>query len=69
MDFCLTQPQIDGRFLNGNEITLRPLSSISQKRINFSAFEIIKCIGTGGFAKVFLCRFKEDQKFYAMKVV
>ncbi len=26
-------------------------------------------IGSGGFSKVFLCRFKADGKFYAMKVI
>jgi serine/threonine protein kinase len=29
----------------------------------------VKCIGTGGFSKVFLCRFKETGVFYAMKVI
>lgn len=29
----------------------------------------MKCIGTGGFSKVFLCRFKETGVFYAMKVI
>ena len=26
-------------------------------------------IGSGGFSKVFLCRFKKDGQFYAMKVI
>lgn len=33
------------------------------------SFDIIKCIGAGGFSKVFLVRFKEDGKFYAMKLI
>lgn len=32
-------------------------------------FEIIKQIGSGGFSKVYLCRFKKDGTFYAMKVI
>ena len=32
-------------------------------------FEIIKLIGSGGFSKVYLCRFKKDGTFYAMKVI
>ena len=32
-------------------------------------FDIIKLIGSGGFSKVFLCRFKEDGKYYAMKQI
>jgi len=26
-------------------------------------------VGSGGFSKVFLCRFKKDGNFYAMKVI
>ena len=26
-------------------------------------------IGSGGFSKVYLCRFKKDGQFYAMKVI
>lgn len=32
-------------------------------------FEIIKCIGTGGFSRVFLTRFKPNGKFYALKLM
>lgn len=32
-------------------------------------FDILKCIGAGGFSKVFLVRYKEDGKFYAMKLI
>lgn len=69
LDFCLTQPSISGSFMNGSDLTVVPLYNTPQKRIRLTSFEIIKCIGTGGFAKVYLSRFKEDQLFYAMKVV
>lgn len=37
--------------------------------MDIRSFEIIKCIGAGGFSKVFLVKFKEDGKFYAMKLI
>jgi serine/threonine protein kinase len=40
-----------------------------QEKVSLSSFEIVKCIGTGGFSKVFLCRFMETGIFYAMKVI
>ena len=30
---------------------------------------MLKLIGSGGFSKVFLSRFKKDGQFYAMKVI
>lgn len=32
-------------------------------------FEILKPIGSGGFSKVYLCRSKIDNQFYAMKLI
>jgi serine/threonine protein kinase len=32
-------------------------------------FEIIKCIGTGGFSRVFLTRLKATGVFYALKLM
>lgn len=69
MDYCLTQGSFDGSFLNGNEIYLQPIYRISQKTVNFDSFEVFKCIGTGGFSRVYLCKFKEDGNFYAMKII
>lgn len=41
----------------------------SKDKISLKDFEIIKPIGSGGFSKVFLCRFKEDGNFYAIKLI
>jgi hypothetical protein len=57
-DFYLTQPDRDASFLNGQSIVLKPLYSSSRKRIDMRCFDIIKCIGAGGFSKVFLVRYK-----------
>jgi serum/glucocorticoid-regulated kinase 2 len=68
-DFYLTQLERDASFLNGQSIVLKPLYRLSRKRIDMRSFNIIKCIGAGGFSKVFLVRYKEDGKFYAMKLI
>lgn len=44
-------------------------NKLNTSRVNLNSFEIIKNIGSGGFSKVFLTRFKEDGHFYAMKVI
>ena len=38
-----------------------------RKKISINDFEIIKPIGKGGFGEVNICRYKENQKIYAMK--
>ena len=32
-------------------------------------YEILKCIGVGGFSKVYLCRDRMDGTFYAAKFI
>lgn len=41
----------------------------SSGRIQLSDFDIIKCIGTGGFSRVFLARFKSNGTFFALKLM
>jgi hypothetical protein len=57
-DFYLTQPDRDASFFNGQSIVLKPLYGTSRKRIDMRCFDIIRCIGAGGFSKVFLVRYK-----------
>jgi serine/threonine protein kinase len=38
-------------------------------QIRLTDFEIIKCIGTGGFSRVFLTRLKATGVFYALKLM
>ena len=42
---------------------------VRNEKISLQNFEIIKPIGSGGFSKVFLCRCKFDNNFYAMKLI
>lgn len=39
------------------------------KNILLSDFDIIKCLGSGGFSTVFLVRGNFNAKYYAMKVI
>jgi hypothetical protein len=57
-DFYLTQEDRDASFLNGQTVVLRPYYRSEKKKIDMKCFDIIKCIGAGGFSKVFLVRFK-----------
>lgn len=68
-DYYLSQPECDIRFLNDKTITLRPYIGIHIKRIDLRSFEVVRCIGAGGFSKVYLARFKQDGKFYALKLI
>ena len=73
LDYLLMQPKINGAFLNGQTLYLKPAarhhSMSEQESLTLNDFEIIKMVGSGGFSKVFLCRFKRDGQFYAMKVI
>ena len=39
------------------------------ERVQLKDFDIIKCIGTGGFSRVFLVRLKSTGAFYALKLM
>ena len=40
-----------------------------QKTLNLTDFEILKCIGSGGFSKVFVVRLKINGQLYALKLI
>lgn len=39
------------------------------REVRLSDFEIIRCIGTGGFSRVFLSRYLPTGRFYALKLM
>ena len=39
------------------------------ENVGLKDFDIIKCIGTGGFSRVFLARLKSTGTFYALKLM
>jgi serine/threonine protein kinase len=42
---------------------------VDSGKVTKDDFEVLRLLGKGSFAKVVLCRFKRDNKIYAMKVV
>jgi serine/threonine protein kinase len=67
------QSHLSGEFLNGQSLylkaALKDRSVDEREGLTLDSFEVIKMIGSGGFSKVYLCRFKRDGNFYAMKVI
>ena len=54
----------------GQVLQIEPIWREHQpQNISLANFEIIKCIGTGGFSRVFLARYKPNGKFYALKLM
>ena len=39
------------------------------KNVQLSDFDVIKCLGSGGFSTVFLVRGNFNGKYYAMKLI
>jgi len=52
---------------NNNNKTLK--SSLSLKHASFYDFKKIACIGKGSYGTVYLVQYKENKKYYAMKVL
>ena len=53
------------------DITLRIVlnKNVSQNSTDIDDYKILKCIGVGGFSKVFLARDRRDGVFYAAKFI
>ncbi|CAD8068434.1 unnamed protein product [Paramecium sonneborni] len=59
---CPVQPLIIEPFLNVEQ-------ELKQCKVSLKDFEFIRCIGVGGFSKVYLVREKKTGLFYAMKLI
>ena len=70
---CIDEPLIDSLTENfarcSSPSGLDSPSPDCIRRLSANDFHFIKTIGKGSFGKVFLVRFKYDQKLYAMKVI
>jgi len=57
--------------LSANEAAVMPVNSKSSngKQMGLDDFDLIKVIGRGSYAKVFLVEYKKTRKCYAMKVI
>lgn len=69
LDYYLTLPDSKTNVFQGKTIRLRPYFKVMQSAVDLRSFDLLQCIGSGGFSRVFLVRFKGDGQFYAMKVV
>lgn len=52
-------------------LQLQPHYSSPQggKRVGLRDFTLVKCIGVGGFSRVYLVRKRDNGKFYALKLI
>ncbi|CAD8188269.1 unnamed protein product [Paramecium pentaurelia] len=56
-------------FSNGRTLKLIPIYYNETQRNSFDNFILIKCIGVGGFSRVYLVKQKRNGQFYAMKII
>ncbi|CAD8088031.1 unnamed protein product [Paramecium primaurelia] len=56
-------------FSNGRTLKLIPIYYNETQRNSFDDFILIKCIGVGGFSRVYLVKQKKNGQFYAMKII
>ena len=69
LNFLLMEGSIKTNFLKGKTIKLRAVEKLQPNKITLKHFTIFKKIGTGGFSKVYLCQYKGDGQFYALKLI
>ncbi|CAK62365.1 unnamed protein product (macronuclear) [Paramecium tetraurelia] len=70
-DYYLT---ISGQTLDvfkGKTLQIQPFYSqpITTKRVGLKDFTLVKCIGVGGFSRVYMVRKRDNGKFYALKLI
>ncbi|KAM3135462.1 hypothetical protein pb186bvf_012481 [Paramecium bursaria] len=70
-DYYLSIPGGALSLFQGITLQLQPLYSQvqTQKRVGLRDFSLVKCIGVGGFSRVYLVRKKDNGKFYALKLI
>ncbi|CAD8206804.1 unnamed protein product [Paramecium pentaurelia] len=70
-DYYLSLPNLSLNIFQGVTLQLQPLISqtIYGKKVSLRDFTLVKCIGVGGFSRVYLVRKRDDGKFYALKLI
>ncbi|CAD8067515.1 unnamed protein product [Paramecium sonneborni] len=70
-DYYLSLPNLPLGVFQGITLQLQPLYSqpTSGKRVILKDFTLVKCIGVGGFSRVYLVRKRDNGKFYALKLI
>ncbi|CAD8167937.1 unnamed protein product [Paramecium pentaurelia] len=70
-DYYLTLNAQTLDVFKGITLQIQPyyLQSILTKRVGLKDFTLVKCIGVGGFSRVYMVRKKDNGKFYALKLI
>ncbi|CAD8113804.1 unnamed protein product [Paramecium sonneborni] len=70
-DYYLSLPNLSLNVFQGMTLQLQPLLSqpLHGKRVSLRDFMLVKCIGVGGFSRVYLVRKRDNGKFYALKLI
>ncbi|CAD8045285.1 unnamed protein product [Paramecium primaurelia] len=70
-DYYLTIPDLTLDVFKGITLQLQPLYTqpITTKRVGLKDFTLVKCIGVGGFSRVYMVRKRDNGKFYALKLI
>jgi hypothetical protein len=67
LDYILSLEEVK---LNFTTISLKPIiCSRMSKTVSLKDFTFIKCLGSGGFSHVFLAKGRQDNRFYAVKLM
>ncbi|CAD8117871.1 unnamed protein product [Paramecium sonneborni] len=70
-DYYLSLPNLPLKVFQGMTLELQPLISqpLYGKKVSLRDFTLVKCIGVGGFSRVYLVRKRDNGKFYALKLI
>ncbi|CAD8049944.1 unnamed protein product [Paramecium sonneborni] len=70
-DYYLSLSDLSLSVFQGITLSLQPMYSQPQttKKVGLKDFQLIKCIGVGGFSRVYLVRKKDNGIFYALKLI
>ncbi|CAD8043749.1 unnamed protein product [Paramecium primaurelia] len=70
-DYYLSLPDLPLNVFQGKILQLQPLYGQPKEtqRVGLKDFNLIKCIGVGGFSRVYLVKKKDNGQFYALKLI
>ncbi|CAD8095638.1 unnamed protein product [Paramecium primaurelia] len=70
-DYYLNMHNLPLNVFQGITLQLQPLISqpLHGKKVSLRDFTLVKCIGVGGFSRVYLVRKRDNGKFYALKLI
>ncbi|CAK64739.1 unnamed protein product (macronuclear) [Paramecium tetraurelia] len=70
VDYYLQQPNKSLEVFSGQTLNLQPFyGTPQQSKITLKDFIFVKCIGVGGFSRVYMVKKKSNGRFYAMKLI